>query len=214
MYSGWADTLEKIEYRQLGRLLLHQRTYQQLSPAWDRHIGEHRAAELMWFMYDGYIAFAASAMRRMVDRSSDSISLSNLLTDLKRPESLALLSRESFLGRFSDHRNLPVYLLVQDLYFSATDGEPDLTADKIDEHLTQITDAVAPVRRLVNKGIAHSDITAEVATTHAELDMAIATFVSVFDKYSILIRCRSIQTHVENIKVGGDVSEFIQHIWP
>lgn len=213
MLGKLRETLDKIEGRQFGRLIIHRRIFCQLSSAWERHTGTYQAAELHWFMYDGYVAFASLAIRRMMDSDKSSVSLWNLMTELKKPEYLSLVSRESFLAMYGDMRNFTAYQLRKRAYELVTDGG-DLTATRIDEHLLILKSATDPVRHLVNKAIAHSDDKIHPQTTHGEINFAIDTIAVFLEKYSWLLRGHGIQENVAKVENGYDVTEHIAKIWP
>jgi len=165
-------------------------------------------------MHDGYIAFASSAVRRMTDSHKDSVSLWNLLTDLKKPECLSLLSRDSFFALYSDLRHYGVHLTLNQVYSRISDGECDLTVLTIDEHLSKLKAATDPVRHLVNKAIAHSDNKVFPQTTYQEIDAAIETAAWIIDMYSWLLRGRGIQEDLAKVQNDSDVREHIAKIWP
>jgi len=214
MIDTLSQTLEKIEWRQFGRLVIHRRIFRQLCDAWNRNLETQPARELWTFMYDGYVAFAPMAIRRMVDSSKDSVSVWNLLTDIKKPKHLPLVSRESFLASYGDLRHFTAYQMLNAQYDSITDGKRDLTPGKVDEHLALLKRVTDPVRTLVNKAIAHSDENAIPQTTIGDINTAVDTIAIILDKYSWLLRGRGIAHHVANVEKGFDMTEYLTKIWP
>src|SRR5262245_8491069 len=104
LFRKWRTWLERIEHEQLLDLLLNRRVFAQMNECAAPYVGTYKAADLNRWMTQNYVAFAATAIRRMMERSRNqwtSISLRILLDDMAANDSLLTRARYRRLYRGS-----------------------------------------------------------------------------------------------------------------
>src|SRR5687768_14742871 len=85
LYRKWTDWLDRIENDQLLNLVINRHIFTQVREVAAPYVGQQQGAELLHWMVQNYIAFASTAIRRMIEapnRKWRSISLVILLEDL------------------------------------------------------------------------------------------------------------------------------------
>jgi hypothetical protein len=110
-FDKWRRWLGRIYHDQLHGLLVSQHIFHQFGDCTKPHIGQYTAGELAEWMRQGYVAFAATAVRRMAEEPKSawqSVSLVILLRDLAKHTDLLTrdryrrLYRNSVVARFAD----------------------------------------------------------------------------------------------------------------
>ena len=231
----WRRWLGRIYHDQLSGLLIDQHTFKQFTTCIRPYEGTQKAADLAEFLNMGYVAVAATAIRRMVEEPQGSprekqcpeckhrftakaqerarsISMVILLRDLQKNSSLLTIER---FRRMYQRASVP--LRFADREFRKITGDkraPSLSADRIKRDIEALQRAAKPIRRLVNKVIAHTeeDRRRIPKVRYRELDKAIELLKDLFRKYSLLIN----GSHAEPLVPlhDYDVSEDLERVWP
>lgn len=197
--------LNEVYEKQLQDLIVNKHIFEHLDEAWKRTAPAGNAIELRDFMWQGYMAFACTAVRRTVDPNpTRSVSLRNFLTHLK--SSLGSISRAQYCARYSPR--IPERIRNRD-YDELTGGTQELTADKIDRDMQALMQAVEPIKGIVDTVIAHTDRTQRTATFN-ELIEAIEMIEVTYNRYAQLIGCGS----TNGLDDVGTLPADIARIWP
>lgn len=210
MLEDLTKELNEVFDRQLQDLLLNRHIFQQLDEAWMRTASRPQAVELQNFMWQGYLAFACTAVRKMVDhKDKRSVSLWNFLANLKDPAALAAVSRSEYCKRYA---NEAIRERFADQHYHIVTGEqPDLTAEIIDKDIQQIQAAALPIKGIVDTVIAHNDRN-QLAATMNDLNAAIDSMAGVYDRYAMLVGAH--RTNQRELDELADVQADIVKIWP
>ncbi len=241
LFRKWRGWLDRIYSDQLADLLVNQHIFRQLAECTQRYVGTRHSADLAYWMKQGYIAFAATAVRRMLDepmkplkpvrcekcghvmkrpKPNDSVSLVALLRDLQ--QHAGLFTREWYRKRYLKRTVKESWQVDKLTTFADRDfgvitgrrGLQSLSADRIKQHIDTLVKVARPVRRLVNKAIAHTDADRRRIgrPKFNQLDAAIEVLASTFERYSLLIRgsCLSPLVDFDAYNVKGDLLK----IWP
>lgn len=210
LFCKWRRWIDRIYCDQLVPLLVNREVFHQLQEALRRQKDRHRGAELAAWMVQCYVAFASTAIRRMVERprsSWKSVSLVILLNDLKDNE--GALTRQRFRRRYP----LRLRERFADRDFDAItrkQGASRLTAYWIQRDIARLDRETQPVSRLVNKIIAHTELDRRRLgkATYEKLDRAVDTIEEMFRRYALLLKGAYTQT------IETDVREDIKKILP
>jgi hypothetical protein len=202
--------LQRIYAEQLEKALIFRQMFSQVNDAWGRTQDRNQAADLGWFLQDGYVAHQCLAVRKMMDPNPKSVSLLNVLEELKKPANLTIISRAAFCQKY------PIQLQRPDIaerdFNSITDGDPELTDTRIDTHISDLNAATTPVKNLVNKVVAHTNRKPSPTVTFGDLNNAIDALHDMFNRYSLLLDGHPIDDGY--ISRSFDISDDIAKIWP
>lgn len=217
-YKKWSHGLERIENEQIRDLLVSRHIFQHLQECLLPHVGTYRGADLSEWMVQNYVAFASTAIRRMIerprkhpDRKWRSISLVILLEDLAAND--VVLTRERYCKLYKN----PKTSGHADSHFntiSRNKKASHVTAARIRRDIKAIEVACAPVERLVNKVVAHTETDRRKVgkVKFGEINNAIEVLEEIFQRYSLLINGRVCRPTVpfDSINVKLDLKK----IWP
>lgn len=214
MYRKWSGWLARIEKEQLRDLLINRHVFKQLQECTAPHVGTYRSAKLFEWMVQNYIAFAATAIRRMIEQPNKkwkSISLRILLEDLAANDTV--LTRQRYRTLYKNSIALP----FADRNFNKIARNKRtsyVTAARIGRDIKEIEAACAPVERLVNKIVAHSEADRRKVgkIKYGQIDLAINLLEATFQRYSRLIHgsvCNPL-VPLDNLDVRAD----LKRIWP
>jgi hypothetical protein len=214
MYKRWNRWLDRILNDQLRDLLINRHIFRQFLECTATHAGTYHGAELSAWMVQTYIAFAATAIRRMIEPPKNrwkSISLRILLEDLAANDTM--LTRERFRGLYKNS----VALRYADRDFntiSRSKKARHVTAARIDRDIMEIKAACDPVQRLVNKVVAHTEADRRKVgrISFGQIDRAIDLLETTFQRYSLLVQGKSCNPlfPLGDIDVRADLKK----IWP
>jgi hypothetical protein len=206
--------LDRIYREQLHNLLVAQHIFHQFADCTKPHIGQYTAAELAEWMRQGYIAFAVTAIRRMVEEPKSnpkwkSLSLVILLRDLARHSSLLTIERYRQLFRKS------VVARFADRWFADFTGNQKATTmpvRRINRDIRELKRVSEPVQRLANKVIAHTELDRRRLgqLTYQRLDDAIDLLAKTYETYRKLITANCPPVLLSHY----DVTEHFRKIWP
>jgi hypothetical protein len=214
LFKKWSRWLDRIENEQLRDLLINRHIFQQLQECTAPHVGTHQGVELVEWIVQNYIAFAATAIRRMMERpkkSWKSISLRILLEDLAAND--ALLTRQ----RYRSLSKNPVAQRFADRDFNKIARNKTVThvtAARIRRDIKEIEAACASVKRLVNKVVAHTEVDRRKVgkIKLGQIDQAINLLETAFQRYSQLIHGKVCDPLVPLNDI--DVRPDLKKIWP
>ena len=188
LFKKWSRWLERIYEDQLHDLLVNRHIFQQLGDCTKPYIRTSKGGDLAHWMMQGYVAFAATAVRRMVEEPSTkkgwrSVSLVVLLRDLAVNDNELTIERHRWLYRHS----VAVRFADRDFArITRNKKASSLSADRINRDILGLKRAAEPIRRLVNKIIAHTEEDRRLRgkMTYRKLSNAIDLFADTFKNYS------------------------------
>lgn len=214
LFNKWSRWLGRIENEQLRDLLINRHIFKQFQECTAPHVGTHQGAELAEWMVQNYIAFAATAIRRMIERpkkSWKSISLRILLEDMAANDTV--LTRHRYRSLYKN----PVASRFADRDFNTitrSKTASHLSATRIRRDIREIENACAPVERLVNKVVGHTEEDRRKIgkIRYGQIDRAIDLLEATFRRYSLLVNGSVSDPLVplDDIDVRGD----LKRIWP
>lgn len=242
MFSKWCRWLDQIYRDQLHDLLVNQHIFHQFGECTKLYIGKYTAGELAHWMNQGYIAFAATAVRRMIEEPpptpverrcpkcghllplrkpksrQQSLSLVVLLRDLANHTDLLTVERYRAMYRTLARRfGNSVARRFADRDFAIITRSRNATkmpSSRINRDIAALKRVAEPVRRLVNKVIAHTeaDRRRRGKMTYEKLNAAIALLAETFKTYSLLINGKCLTPLVPFS--GYDVTKDLNKLWP
>jgi hypothetical protein len=178
------NNLNAVFELQLQDVLRNRLIFARLVDAWTRGPARTGASDLQGFMWQGYLAFASTTVRRMVDQDPRSVSLHNFLKALRDSQTFRLISRAEFASRYANER---IKRKLSDRHYDkVTGGASELTATIVDRDIAEIRNAAQRVRRFVNTVVAHSNRVPDPATLD-DLNRAIDTLAAVYDRYALAL---------------------------
>ena len=212
LFGRWRRMLESVREEQLQDLLINRHIFAQLCEVVAPYVGTCTGGEVEKFVQQGYLAFATTAVRRMVEepRSTyQSVSFVILLRDLQRHSSLLTLDRfrapyEEFCG---DDRVVRIFHSI------ARSKATVISANRSDRDIRTLKRATAPVLRMVNKVIAHTehDRRRLGKMRYPQLDHAIDRLLETYMRYNLLLN----QADGEPVPLEAiDVRPDWRKIWP
>ena len=210
----WRKWLRRIEQEQLQGLLINQHFFRQFRDHTERHAGSADHAEFAEWIVHSHIAFVATAIRRIVEkpnRNWKSISLRRLLEDMARNDTE--LTRQRFVGLYRGaHKSR---FGEQDFNrISRQKGAIKVASSRITRDIEELERACAPVHRLVNKVVAHTEEDGRKIgkTRFGDFGKAIDKIVITFQRYDLLLNGKNSQPLVPLDEY--DISESLKLLWP
>lgn len=217
-FKKWSGWLDRIEKEQLRDLLINRHIFKQLQEYTAPHVGTYQGAELSEWMVQNYIAFAATAIRRMIEPPRKkpnpkwkSISLVILLKDLAANDTV--LTRQRYRSLYQKSVALP--FADRDFNKIARNKKAShVSAARIQRDIKEIEAACRPVERLVNKVVAHTEADRRKVgkIRYGQIDKAIDLLEATFQRYSLLVHgsvCDPL-VPLDDIDVRADLKK----IWP
>ena len=223
-FRKWRRWLDRILTEQLDPLLVNRHIYRQLSDCLKKYEGTDQSAELAVWMDQGYVAFAATRIRCMIEQprpqprkhkqrqSWKSLSLVILLEDLKTNHTV--LTRDRFrrmYGRACVHETLADRGFDR---IARRNGATCIPPARIERDIAALKRVAAPVKRLVDKVVAHTeqDRRRVGKCKYNDLDKAIDLLEKTFCRYRSLIHGSWPEPLVS--LDGFDVTNDLLKIWP
>lgn len=214
LYKKWSGWLKRIEKEQLRDLLINRHIFKQFQECTAPHVRTYQGAELSEWMVQNYIAFTATAIRRMIEKPKKnwkSISLRILLEDLA--DNATVLTRQRYRNLYKNSVVLP----FADRDFNKIAGnkkDSHVSKARIQRDIEEIVAACRPVERLVNKVVAHTEADRRKVgkIKHAQIDKATELLEATFQRYSLLVHgsvCDPL-VPLKDIDVRADLKK----IWP
>ena len=213
-FAKWRRWLDRIENDQLRDLLINRHIFHQFRDCITPHVGSDRGATLASWVGQNYVAFATTAIRRMVEppkESWKSISLVILLTDLAANDSL--LTRQRFRGFYGNSVAQP----FADRDFATITGSKAATrmsAPRINRDIRALQAASKKIKKLVDKVVAHTEADRRKVprVQFGEIDKAIDLLEATFKRYCLLLNgsCPNRIVPVDDF----DVVQDLKRIWP
>jgi hypothetical protein len=214
LFAKWRRWLHRIENDQLQGLLINRHIFHQFRDCVAPHAGSGRAAELASWMAQNYVAFAATAIRRMVEPPKPgwkSVSLIILLTELAANDTL--LTRHQFSGLYKNS----VARLFADRDFATVTGSKtatSLSATRIKRDIRALKAASTKIKKLVDKVVAHTeeDRRKVPSVRFGQIDRAINLLEAAFKRYRLFLT--GIGSNAFLPLHDFDVVEDLRRIWP
>jgi hypothetical protein len=193
IFSRWEDLLKEIQEKQLQPLLINQHIFRQFAACTEPYVGSTHASALSGWMGECFVAFAATAIRRTLDRRHDTISLVRFLNDLQ--SNCGQLSRERVRMRYRAAFRLGSGIAEQKAdemfdYGVGRTGLDRLSAAIVKADITHLESAAASVTTIANTWITHTSRTPNESTLELDdLHDAIDTVQNVYSRYHALVTC-------------------------
>jgi len=199
-FSALEAELDTIFERQLKELLIHRHIFRQFADVTRPYVGSQHGAVLADWITGNYVAFAATTVRRMCDRTRQTHSLIRFLGDVKKncQQFSRLRMRQQFvdsLPKFAGQRfvdGLPNR--AEDKademfdYGTGTPGLQQLSRTIVEQDISVVNTATEAVTDVTNGWIAHDSKTTVVSSlNHGSLNSAIDILESVFSRYYALV---------------------------
>jgi hypothetical protein len=233
MFRKWKRDLNRIYNDQLLDLLVNVEIFRQFGAATKKHVGSRRGADLAKWMQQGYVAFAGTAIRRLLEHPASSpkpkvcpncgfvpptkkpkpersVSLVILLRELQ--QNAHLLTRKRFC---SQYKGVASRFAGRDFdSIARRKGATHITADRIERDIQSLERAARPVRRLVNKVIAHTerDRRRIGRPKYKHIDAAVKAILTAFKRYRLLVDQRDFDPS-DALQLAHADADFAK-IWP
>ena len=190
LFSKWRRWLDRIERDQLRDLLINRHIFNQFRDVISPHTGTYHGADLARWMAQNYVAFASTAIRRLVERPNrkwQSVSLVILLEELAANDTL--LSRTRFRRFYKSE----IAKMIVDRDFDSiarTKNSQLVSATRIRRDLRELKAITDPVKSLVDKVVAHTehDRRKLPKIKYGQIGDAVDFIEALFKRYSLLIR--------------------------
>jgi hypothetical protein len=174
-------------------LLINRHVYRQLADGFAGRFREDDGHALFDWSQQVYIAFAATAIRRMAEKGwvtksgkRKSVSLVGLLEDMG--SSVDVLTRERF-GRLYP-RHVPSGLVDRDFEgIVRCRKKTEMPPGRIKRDIREIVRVCAPIRRLTDKSVAHSDRDRRTVgkVSIRQIDNAVNVLEATYRRYCLLV---------------------------
>jgi hypothetical protein len=214
LIAKWRRWLHRIENDQLQDLLINRHIFHQFRDCIAPHTGSDRGADLASWMGQNYVAFAATAIRRMVEppkTSWKSISLIILLMDLAANNSV--LTRERFRCLYKHS----VAERFVDRDFAKIAGSKSATlvsAARVKRDIHALKTASKRITKLVDKVVAHTEEDRRKVphVQYGQIDKTIDLLEATFRRYCLLLNgsCPDPIVPLDDF----DVVQDLKRIWP
>lgn len=203
----WRRWLDRIYNDVLG-LVLKREIYRQVGKIIDQNPRIQLESSFYSWMSEVYAAAMAIGVRRQLDRDSRSISMQNLLREIRQCP--GALSRSSYVA----HARRDPYLrdaLHRQFDRLAGARQPHISLRAIATDLTTLERKLERISFWVNKRIAHSGRRGPSRPpTFAELNECVDLLVELAKRFLLLLRCRS---YSFDITWQFDWTQIFRHPW-
>ncbi|HZW91577.1 MAG TPA: hypothetical protein VFF64_01270 [Candidatus Eremiobacteraceae bacterium] len=171
LFSKWQDWIKNDLLRQFQNLIINQHIAAEFEASLKPFVGrEVEWGDLVLWMSVNHIANTGSAIRRLNDSARDTISLRRLLEDVRKHA--AVVTQENL----STYRG------------DIGPGESNVNVEEaLDSDLRLLSTSGEPIRKFVNKMIAHNADDAHKITlpTSEEFKNAVHSFHTVYRKWAL-----------------------------
>ncbi len=184
-FLRWRKWLEEDLLHQIEAILLDSLIFDAFRESLQPYVGQTRGGEIAEWIARNYSASACSAIRRLGDEDTRSVSLRRLFEEMKLYSHI--LTRSNFAA-FVGEMNRTLDLI-------AGDGVDKVPLSMIDLNLKSLHKESERLNSFVNKFIAHSDADRHKIRqpTYSELDNAVAVVHKLYRKYALLLAEKSCQ---------------------
>lgn len=208
--------LSAIRERQLDPLLVQRHIFKQFAEAIDPYVGSQKSAVLSEWIARNYLAFALTAVRRMLDKRRDAHSVIRFLQCVKQHR--AMLSRQrmrqAFTDSFPDFAGNKAIENADEMYDYGLgqSGVNVLTQAIIDADIETLEQASKQVTKIANSWITHDSKSPTTSSLRFDdLNSAIDTLESIYSRYHALITGRK---PFFSPLTDFDCREEFKQIWP
>jgi hypothetical protein len=231
LFPRWRCWLDRLD-GEFTELLQQQKNYHALRDIWNRNIGRLERGEIGRSMAQGYVAFACTAIRRLVEPPRRnptknpkkdprlSISLVILLRDIQ--ENAHLFTRDrlrKLYRRKKPKEQMHVFVGVADRVFNDVVKNPheqSLPSARIDQEVRAMNRATRRIERFVDKTIAHHErnlIRVGRPIRFDEIDEAIEVLLDCYRRYSLFVTGQWCYPGVEDDD-DLDIRQDLMRVWP
>ncbi|MEX2141710.1 MAG: hypothetical protein WD894_20765 [Pirellulales bacterium] len=212
LFRRWNAILTRIE--DLAQLLVSREVFRRAQEAWGRTAAnQYLATDLANWMANNYVAYAATAIRRIAEppnRRWEVISMAVLLHELAANNQL--LTRERFVAGYKRK-------IVRERFANrdfdrliGRAGARLFPRNVINKDIRRLKRAVKPVKSLVDKVIGHTqEKRFRTKVFYRDLNASIDTIAELFQKYNQLITGSKPSLEHEHLV---DVEDDRRKIWP
>ena len=196
-YLDWKRVLSEIQEKQVQPLLVNQHIFLQFAACTEPYVGSTHAAALSDWIGECSVAFAATAIRRTLDRRRDTISLVRFLLDLRG--NYDKLSRERMRAEF--RAALPAIAVECGIadqkgdemfnYGIRQTSSDRLNAAIVGDDIKRLESKAASVTQIANAWITHTSKSPRVSSLKIDdLHDAVDTIKDVYSRYYALVCCK------------------------
>ncbi len=214
----WRRELDRIYQDQLGPLVINHHVFRQLRAVWQQHGRLKRGVDLSQWMMDCYVAYVATAIRRITEpkpkrarKTQRTLSLAILLENMS--DDNALLTREWFVSLYS--RKSPSRQFANRDFDRLAGTRARLVSKRsIQSDLAALRRVAAPIKRLADKVVAHTEVDRRKhgRPQWRQVDEAVDLLVQLYEKYYLLLNAREF---LARAPLGTlDVTADAMRIWP
>jgi hypothetical protein len=233
----WGKWLDRILEQQLRGLLINQHIFSQLRQSTPPRVGKRQSENLAEWIVQGYVAFSATAIRRMLEepvkppkpklcpkcghiivqpKAQHSLSLVILLRDIEQAidQDPALFTLSGFTKRYTK-RDLPAHFAQRDFcQITRSEKARKLSVGRVRRDINALRKVGSPVRRLANKVVAHTsrDRRKIGRTKFKDLEQAVEMLAETYERYQILVGGAWVKPLVP--PSAYDVADALKKIWP
>jgi hypothetical protein len=229
LFARWRRWLKRID-GEFIELLLQQQHFHALREIWNLNVGELQSTEIGRWMAQGYLAYACTAIRRLVeppkwnlpkDPKKDpklSISLVILLREIQANAALFTRVRLRKIYTRENSFQVSVFERVADRDFNEVarnSRTKSLPPHRIDQDIRVINRATRKIERFVDKKIAHHERHLRRVgkpVRFEEIDQAIKVLLEFFRRYSLFITGSWCPPAVEDDDL--DIRPDLIRLWP
>lgn len=211
--------LDRVYDDQLRDLIIYREVFRQVGQVWKAATNRSTALDLSNFLQHTYLVAATVGIRRVSEptpkfprKGQNTLSLVVLLeelaelnTEFTRDWYVAKYRNKGVRGRFASRD-------FSEIVGSATANH--LPLRQINGDIAAIRRTVAPLKRLVDKAIAHTeaDRRRKGRQTWSMIDTAIQLLGTIYRRYYLLLNAASFDPF--DVASDVDVAEHLRKIWP
>ena len=230
MIRKWRRWIDRIFEEQLQPLLISRTVFLQVQEAKAPYVGKRVPGDLDWWMTQGFIAHAATTIRRMVEdlpkdhkkkplikqkkTGRQSLSLVILLRELEHHAQQGqddLFTYQRFQRAY--RKTHPRFLVKGDFHIvTKSKTATQLSTSQISRDIRELQRETSRIKRLVDKTIAHSARNRGYrgkSPIYGELHCAVDLLEDTFVRYSLIIKQQG-APRFPAPKVSAD----LQRLWP
>lgn len=187
LYEKWLRWLDRID-NEVTQLALDRFVYERLGEI--THEAKLPASYVFEAFQNWYVRSQTTGVRRQCEVHPDAASLATLLDQIRRHPNV--LTRSRYVGFYPAEAHWSEYANAAFNRLAGA-GAETIPTDRVDADVERLADAARPVKRYVDRIVAHWDQRglAEFAPTFGELNAAIDVIGDVFADWHQWLTARS-----------------------
>ncbi len=220
LISLWRKRLTRIFDEQLRDLVINRHIMRQANDVWKRHKGGNGGGRLAQWMVQNYLAFATTTIRRLSEpppeqprKSQTSLSLVILLEDMAANHKL--LSRRWYTGMYPKRIFNRDFRANRDFNNLCGNAKAQFMPERrIRVDIAAIKRAVRPIKRLVDKVVAHTeeDRRKKGRPKWGQINKAIDLLVIIYKRYHVLLTATAMDPF--DVERLVNVTNDLERVWP